>query len=197
MKKTKSIFAPVLALLIITLVLAAFPTEAEAAIYEDTVRLHILANSDSEEDQRIKLCVRDGLLEKYGEVLSVYEDAAEAERRIEELLPEIENEANRILAELGSVHVAKAHFSDEWFDTRDYEEFTLPKGVYKSLIIEIGEAAGKNWWCVMFPPMCLEISSSNAYESYSDSEIRLIKGEKYGIRFKTLELLSELFTKNR
>ncbi|MBQ7363599.1 MAG: stage II sporulation protein R [Clostridia bacterium] len=187
-------------LLLVTLVIAAVPTESEAAIYEDTVRLHILASSDKDEDQEIKLAIRDRVLEKYGTALKGYSDADEAENKIGELLKYIESDVDVWLCELGADYTSTVTLGREWYDTREYEDFTLPKGIYTSLIIELGEGAGKNWWCVMFPPMCLDIATESAPADdatvdYTNEETRLISGGGYSIKFKLLELVSEVASK--
>ncbi len=190
----------VLALLLSTLVIALMPTEAEAEIYEDTLRLHILANSDSEDDQELKLKVRDRLLTEYGEMLKG-ESIGEAVGIINGKLSEIEEDVEEWIREYGYSYDASVTLSREWYDTREYEDFTLPKGEYTSLRVIIGEGEGKNWWCVMFPPLCLDIASESApaddgISSYTDEEIRLISGKKYNIKFKILELISDTFAKN-
>ncbi len=188
------------ALLFLTLIIAVVPTEAEAMIYEDTVRLHILANSDSEEDQALKLKIRDRLLLKYGESLGEAKDAEGAILLGEKLLSEIEADSEKWIAEYGCDYEVKATLTEEWYDTREYEDFTLPSGIYYSLRVIIGEGAGKNWWCVMYPPLCTDIATEpsvhdDAIFGYSDSEVKLISGKGYNIKFKSLELLSKVFYK--
>ena len=186
----KRLFTPILMILCAAIFIAAMPTDAEGAIYKDTVRLHILANSDSEDDQALKLALRDEILKEYGEELSIFESVDDARLEIEGKISEIEDFTNEKLRELGSDYTCRATIGEEWYDTREYENFTLPKGKYTSLKIVIGEGEGKNWWCVMFPPLCLDCAvSSNAY---SDAEEVLIK-KKYNVKFKILELVSEIF----
>lgn len=197
--KNGTLFA-VLMVLLSTLVIALMPTEAEAEIYDDTLRLHILANSDSEEDQELKLKVRDRLLTEYGEMLKG-ESIGEAVGIINGKLSEIEEDVEEWIKEYGYSYDASVTLSREWYDTREYEDFTLPKGEYTSLRVIIGDGEGKNWWCVMFPPLCLDIASESAptddgISSYTDEEIRLISGKKYNIKFKILELISDTFAKN-
>jgi len=102
--------------------------------------------------------------------------------------------------------LAVAELCNEWYDTRVYEEFTLPKGEYLSFKIKLGEASGKNWWCVMFPPLCLDVATekgstsekvpqTSASQSYSKEESALISNKKYNIKFKLLELFSDAFFK--
>ena len=189
------------AMLIATMMLAAFPTDAEAEIYEDTIRLHILANSDSTEDQELKLAVRDKLLEEYGDTLRAGGsfDAASALRK--EMLPEIELDAKKWIKELGFDFKVKATLTVEWYETREYADFALPAGYYTSLRVIIGEGEGKNWWCVMYPPLCTELACESAPADdgvidYTNEEVSLIKNGKYNIKFKILEELSRVFAKN-
>ena len=190
-----------LVLLMVTMMLALFPTDAEAKIYEDTIRLHILANSDLENDQALKLEIRDRILLKYGDILSDANSLGEAKEITEELLEEIRIDAESWLKELGYTYSVKATLTEEWYETREYESFTLPCGYYTSLRIIIGEGEGKNWWCVMYPPLCMDIASENAPADdgiidYSKEELTLIKSGKYNVKFKILEDLSRVFAKN-
>ena len=188
-------------LLIVTLLIVALPTDAEAEIYEDTIRLHILANSNTPEDQNLKIAIRDKLLTKYGAVLQQSGSFSGAKCLAEELLPEIERDAEKWIEELGYSYSVSASIDIEWYETRDYENISLPCGYYTSLRILIGEGAGKNWWCVMYPPLCTELATESAPEDdglidYSNEEILLIKGGSYRIKFKILEELSRTFAKN-
>lgn len=197
----KSLVNYAIAILVVTMVLAAMPTEAEGEIYGDTLRLHILANSDSREDQELKLRVRDLVLMKYGEVLRLGDSIDDAKARVDELLPEIEADAEAWIKELGYSYGAVATLGVEWYETREYEEFALPAGYYSSLRIIIGDGKGQNWWCVMYPPMCIEMATESAPADdgvidYTSDEIKLIKSGEYQIKFKILEELSRAFSKN-
>ena len=188
-------------ILICTLLIAILPTEAEGEIYGDTVRLHILANSDSEADQKIKLEIRDRVLMEYGEILSNSGSFEAARSTAERLLPEISKNVEKWIKEMGYCYQASAVIGTEWYDTRDYGEFSLPKGYYTSLRIIIGDGDGQNWWCVMYPPLCMEIATESAPEDdvvidYSKEEIKLITSGKYNVKFKILEELSSIFAKN-
>ena len=179
-----------------TLLIAVMPTESEAEIYEDTLRLHILANSDSKSDQEIKLEIRNRILEKYSVKLSSYGSIDEAENKSFELLPSIKEDVDSWLYELGYSYVSEVTLSEEWYDTREYENFTLPKGYYSSLRVILGEGEGKNWWCVMFPPMCLNIATEKAPSDdgivdYTKEETKLITSGDYNVKFKILELVSD------
>ena len=194
----KKLILPIFAVLLSTLIIAILPTEAEAAIYEDTIRLHILAASDKEDDQRLKLELRDELLLKYGDELKTTEDIELAKAKIAILLPEIENFLQNEIIERGYEYSVSATLTEEWYDTREYENFTLPKGRYTSLRIIIDKGEGKNWWCVMFPPLCLDIATEKAPTDdgiidYTKEEISLITSNKYTVKFKILEILSDAF----
>ena len=185
----------------VTLVICVLPTEAEGEIYSDTLRLHILANSDSYEDQELKIMIRDKLLTKYGELLGQGESIDEAKMTVDAMLPLIEKDAEGWIGELGYDYSVKATLGTEWYDTREYESFTLPAGYYTSLRIIIGEGEGQNWWCVMYPPLCLEMATESAPADdglidYSKEEIFLISRQEYQIKFKILEDLSRVFAKN-
>lgn len=197
----KSLVRYAFTLLIVTMVIGALPTEAEGEIYEDTLRLHILANSDSAEDQELKLLVRDEILLKYGEILRHGESITDAKSTVSGLLTEIEAYAEKKIVELGYGYEVRATLGEEWYETREYEDFTLPAGYYASLRIIIGEGEGQNWWCVMYPPLCMEMATESAPADdgvidYTKEEIALIKSGGYQIKFKILEELSRVFSKN-
>ena len=187
--------------LVLTLTTAILPTDKDAAIYNDTLRLHILANSDCEVDQAIKYEIRDKILEKYGEALGEAESFEDAEERIGELIPKIENDVDAWLEEAGYDYTSEVTLGVEWYDTREYESFSLPKGYYTSLRVMLGEANGQNWWCVMYPPLCLDVAtedapSDDAVSGYSKEEYLLISDKRYNVKFKMLEVFSDAFSKN-
>lgn len=187
----------ILSILTAMLIVAALPTEADAEIYSDTLRLHILAASDSDEDQALKLAVRDKILTEYSEELSGLTDLADARAAIEARLPDIIATAQEVVSARGYDYTVTASLGEEWYDTRDYGELSLPRGVYTSLIIRIGEGEGRNWWCVMYPPMCLDLAtdapSDDWTSGYTGEELSLISG-KYRVKFKLLELISEFIS---
>ena len=190
----KSFVTGFLSILLAAIIIAALPTEADAEIYTDTLRLHILAASDSEEDQALKLAVRDAILAEFSDRLSGASGIGEAKEVTESLLAEIESRAEAVVTEAGCSYAVTASLSEEWYDTREYGDFTMPRGIYSSLIIRIGEGQGRNWWCVMYPPMCLDLAtdapSDDWVGGYTGEELSLISG-KYRIKFKLLELISD------
>ena len=197
----KNLIQNTVTLLLVTLLISILPTEAEGEIYDDTIRLHILANSDNAEDQKLKIAVRDYILSEYGERLHSCVEIGEAKEKITELIPVIEASVKNKLDEWGYSYRIRAVIGQEWYDTREYEDFTLPAGSYCSLRILIGEGRGQNWWCVMYPPLCLEMATESAPADdgvidYTKEEILLIKSSKYNVKFKILEEVSRLFEKN-
>ena len=162
----------------------------------DTVfRLHILANSDSEADQALKLKVRDAVLEKSAYLFENNASAEESARAAEEHLDEIRQTAEQVISENGSDYSVNCEVTEMYFDNRVYGTVTMPAGEYTALRITIGEAQGKNWWCVMFPPLCLPAAEKKQELSdvLSDGGQALVESKpKYEIRFWLIEKIEQL-----
>ncbi len=142
------------------------------------IRLHILANSDSDEDQAIKLKVRDMVLEKWGEKLKNAGATAEALKELEALLPDIRASIDEKLKALGADYGAALETGEYDFPERDYNGEAFPAGRYKALKVKLGDAAGQNWWCVMFPPLCLVGDGGEMdMEQYMDLVRQLDEGD--------------------
>ena len=157
----------------------------------ELVRLHVVAASDSEEDQQIKLRVKDAIVESLQTDLANLEDAEAAKAYLQENLPKIEALANRVLEEAGCSDTARASLAVEAFTTRVYETFTLPSGMYDALRITIGEGEGQNWWCVAFPSLGFEEAASCG--GFSEELTFALEGKDgYEIRFYLLDLLGRL-----
>lgn len=167
-------------------------------IRSDTIRLHVIANSDSEEDQAVKLKVRDAVLSAGKNIFDGTVTTENAQEKISAELKAIEKTANKTLEKHGKNYTAKAELVTEYFDTRIYNDsVTLPAGKYLALKIVLGEGNGKNWWCVMFPSLCLpaaEKTDSEAIKSvYSESEENIVLNpKKYEYRFKIIEFIEKL-----
>ncbi len=181
---------------------AIFPSLSDMEIYDNVIRLHVLANSDSEIDQEVKLTVRDGVLVKAGEILDGVSDREAAERLIAENISVFEATAERILCENGLTYSAEVTLSKESYPTRNYGGFSLPSGEYTSLRILLGDAEGQNWWCVLFPSLCnplgktAEISDSELTEAgLTPSQVKIITGNspEVKIKFRLVEFISGLF----
>lgn len=142
------------------------------------LRLHILANSDSDEDQRLKLCVRDALLEKSSDIFGDAESLESAEAAAQDKLGEIEKIAEKTLRAQGCSVSVKAELTDMYFNDRVYGDITMPAGEYRALRIEIGEAKGHNWWCVMYPPLCIPAACGVKTERKTADEAETITEDK-------------------
>ena len=162
------------------------------------IRLHVIANSDSEFDQSLKHTVRDRIIEELDLLLSGANGIDEAGQILAENLSSIEDSAKEVLLKKGCTYEVCADLSDEFYPTRNYDTFSLPAGLYKSLRVIIGEGSGKNWWCVVFPPLCFagaqEFEEAARAAGLSENEIRLIseQNETVVFRFRILELLEKL-----
>ena len=193
------------AVLLAAAVIMLLPVRGEGNIYNDVVRLHVLANSDSEEDQTLKLAVRDAILYDITAVTEGAEDSDAAEVVLRSRLDEIREKAQAFVRSRGYDYSVRVTISEENYPTREYgdgtDAFRLPAGRYKSLRVVIGEGKGKNWWCVLFPPLCMsgaQIEEELAVAGYSGEQIRMFRtdsGVKYEIRFKLLEWFEELAEK--
>ena len=183
------------------LIWAGTAQRSQQAVSDKVVRLHVLANSDSAEDQALKLRVRDRVTERTTQWLQSAADRAEAEGLLRGGLLELEGIAAREIAEAGYDYPVTAQVTDTTFPTKEYDGFALPAGEYLALRIVIGEGAGQNWWCVVFPPLCTaaasDVPAAALAAGFSEEEVALITEENsgYRLKFKTIEWLQEL--KNR
>ena len=180
------------------LLTGALALRTQDGMADKVVRLHVLANSDSKEDQALKLLVRDGVLDWAEEVLTGVEDRKTAEVILRSQLLEFERVAAEILRENDSQYPVSVELADTEFPTKEYDGFTLPAGEYLALRVIIGEGAGQNWWCVLFPPVCMAAGTdapvSALAVSLNPEEVRLVTEEDRGyvLKFKTVELWERL-----
>ena len=190
--------------LAISLLITAFfilPIHAQAGIYDNVIRLHVLANSDSEEDQVLKLKVRDAVLAYTQELLCDEVSLEKAQQELALALPEITQIAKKTLREHGAKDDVYVTLDKEEYPRRSYEAAALPAGEYLSLRVMIGEAEGQNWWCVLFPSMCLSAASEDQKSAclsagLTEEQYRLItetEGTRYKLRFKIVELAERFF----
>ena len=169
-----------------------------SAIYEGTIRLHVLAASDSKEDQALKLKVRDALLGEVSALTAEAKNKAEGQAILQAHLEDLEAIAEQVLVEQGCNDSVEVTLTTEYYPTRNYEGLRLPAGEYTSLQVKIGAAEGKNWWCVLFPPVCT--SSAKAEEAmaetgFTKNQIRLLTEEEnpqYTVRFRIVEEFSKI-----
>lgn len=160
----------------------------------NVLRLHIIANSNSEADQAVKLLVRDRILSETTDIFTGAAGLADAEKKAAERIGDIAEYAAETLEENGFGYGAAAEIGNSYFETREYETFTLPAGNYRSLIIRLGKAEGKNWWCVVFPAVCIPAAAQGAELSDSTSKASAEIAEhpqKYIMRFKAVEIFED------
>ena len=195
----KLIFAILLSVAVFFTLQAVIPTKEEMKIYDTTLRLHVIANSDSEEDQELKLKVRDAILARVGEYdLESKEDAL---KTIEGSVDELVGIAQTVIKNEGYDYDVDIEIGQEMYFTRYYDDFALPAGEYTSVRVKIGQGVGQNWWCVLYPPLCTEVAiegdkeetvevglTKDQYDLITSNE----KGE-YKIKFKILEMASYVF----
>lgn len=180
------------------LVSGALALGTQQNLADKVVRLHVLANSDSEEDQALKLLVRDRVLERTEELLESAPDRETAETLLRSTLPELERLATEEIQANGYSYPASVELTETAFPTREYDGFTLPAGRYLALRVIIGQGAGKNWWCVVFPPLCTaasaDVPASALAAGLSEDEIGLITEENQGyiLKFKAVEWWEQL-----
>lgn len=158
-------------------------------IREGVLRLHILANSDSDEDQQLKLNVRDELLEYTEELFSGCRNKEEAVRKAGEHIGDIQCFAQNSVRKHGYDYPVQAYVTNMSFDTRVYDDVTMPAGHYDAVRIVIGEGAGHNWWCVLFPALCLPSARGDELSALvNDAERDILSGGvKYEVKFKIVE----------
>ncbi len=159
----------------------------------DVLRLHIIANSNSESDQKLKLYVRDKVLSGCSSLYSDVSSKSRAEEVTLENLALIKNTAQQAVYDKGYDYDVDVCLAETFFDTRYYDDFTMPAGVYCAVQIKIGEAKGENWWCVMYPTLCVGASSKiSMQEDLSDDEFKVITQDDVEYKFKIVEYYEKI-----
>ena len=184
--------------------LAGFlPIHGESEVYDTVVRLHVVANSDSEEDQALKLKVRDSILVLVSPAVENCKTQSEAVAAIGGIMENIHEAARETVRSEGYDYDVSVQVTEEYYPTKNYESCAFPEGEYVSLQVNIGESAGENWWCCLFPPLCLSAASDTksneeAFISvgFTDDQYKIItetNSPKYKARFKILEVFTKWF----
>lgn len=197
----KRFYVAIVILLIAMMALSFLPVHGEREIYDTVVRLHVLANSDTEEDQALKLKVRDGVLEAAAPLVEGCTTQAEAIEVLTAHLNELEAAALAVMESEGYDYPVTVLLGEEDYPTRVYESCAFPAGTYVSLRVLIGEGEGQNWWCCLFPPLCLSAATAKSDNEDAFIQVGLTKDQygiitetgktKYKVRFKLLEVLEE------
>ena len=190
----------ILAALAFALSIASFQARS-AGIRREVLRLHVIANSNSEIDQRAKYHVRDAMLAEGSRLFDGTVNAAQAEAVITPRTNTLENTARRALEELGLDHPVHVAVGSAFFGTRSYAAagLTFPAGRYQAVQVFLGESGGENWWCVMFPPLCLPAARPAGIDAVlTDGQLRLVESNpRYEVRFRVVELWEELMERFR
>lgn len=195
MSKLKQIKISVLCGLIVAIFVSLSAFQADCTkIREKTFRLHIIANSNSKLDQEIKLVVRDEILNLTKQMYANCENDEQAKAVTVENLKQIKALANKTLSEAGFNYTAEVMVGTVLFNTREYENFTLPAGEYEALKIILGEGKGENWWCVMYPKVCISMCGGSEYEEVLDEkQNKIINNKKeYKIAFRFIEAFNDV-----
>lgn len=196
----KKIGSLLLTLCVLFLILGILPIHGENEIYDRVLRLHVLANSDCEQDQAMKLKVRDAVLSVSEPLLREVSTREEAESVLSNNLSLLKATAENTLRAMGSEDAVTVELGHERYPTRTYDRLAFPSGNYLSLRVRIGSGEGRNWWCVLFPPMCLSAASTDHREDafisvgFTDEQYRVITETDqptYAVRFKLLEVLEK------
>lgn len=178
---------------------SAWAGQEQAELAGQVIRLHVLANSDSQADQELKLAVRDRVLEQAEDLYPEDATLEQAREILEDSLDELAAAGQQVVDEAGKDYPVTAQLEECWFPTKEYENFALPAGEYTALRVVIGEGEGQNWWCVAFPALCLGAATESVEEAtaaglFTEDQAGLMtrENEGYVLKFKSLELLGEL-----
>lgn len=183
---------------LVLFLLSVFPTPAEAGVYTDLLRVHIVARSDSARDQSVKLAVRDALLPVAKELIRDSQTPQQAALRLSENADILRATAENTLRDLGEETSVSVTVDRRYYDRRTLGDLTFPGGEYLSLCVTLGEGGGHNWWGILFPETALYLSSDlppSALSDLSGEEYRLLRDGDTELRFRFLELLSGWFSR--
>ncbi len=201
MKKKQMIEISVALGLVVSMMFSVMGFGAECnKIRDNVIRLHILANSDSDADQNVKILVRDALLSCGSEIFGGTVNVDNAQANLEKERDALVKTANEVLSENGFDYTADIYLDREYFTTREYENYTLPAGEYLALKVILGKGEGHNWWCVMFPPLCLPAATSkvNTEIILGENGAEIISVPvKYEMRFRIIEIIETIKEKSK
>ena len=185
--------------ILISVTVGSWLGREQQGLADSVIRFHVIANSDSEADQALKLAVRDRVLVQAEEIYPENATLAQAQAALEGQLNVLAAAGREVVEEYGYDYPVSASLENCWFPTKEYEGFALPAGNYTALRVTIGEGKGQNWWCVAFPPLCLGAASETVDQAleaghFTPDQGALVTGdgEGYILKFKAMELLGEL-----
>ena len=171
-KRVKMFMMSIVIGVCITSAVQSYSNKVMADISSSVVRLHVVANSDTDEDQALKLEVRDEIIDFLEPVLQDADSVEETKKLLEDNIKKIEEEAQKIVKKYGYTYGVTADFGNYNFPSKSYENAQFPKGKYDALKIVIGKGEGKNWWCVLYPQLCFDYSQNGVLSKESDTKLK-------------------------
>ena len=194
---SKKIFVFLPLLLIFTLLFGSlsYTNDASNDISTKVLRMHVLANSNSIDDQRLKIAVKNNILKSTQELFTDCNNLEESIEIAQSNTELIKASAQEVIKKYNKNYDVKVYVDNEFFDVREYKDFTLPSGNYNTVKVVIGEGKGKNWWCVMYPAVCISACSDDFDKALTNEEKKLITSKKYIPKFKILEIINKIKNK--
>ncbi|MGN0516649.1 stage II sporulation protein R [Eubacterium sp.] len=195
MSKKLFVFLPLL--LVFTLLFGSLSSTNNASndISTKVLRMHVLANSNSIEDQKLKIAVKNNILKATQELFTNCNSLDESINIAKSNTSLIKASAEEVIKKYNKSYDVKVYVDNEFFDVREYNDFTLPSGNYNTVKVVIGEGKGKNWWCIMYPAVCISACSDDFDKALTKEEKRLITSKKYIPKFKMLEIVNKIKNK--
>lgn len=195
MSKKLFIFLPLLLIFTLLFGSLSYTNDASNDISTKVLRMHVLANSNSINDQRLKIAVKNNILKSTQELFTDCDNLEESIEIAQSNTELIKASAQEVIKKYNKNYDVKVYVDNEFFDVREYKDFTLPSGNYNTVKVVIGEGKGKNWWCVMYPAVCISACSDDFDKALTKEEKKLITSKKYIPKFKILEIINKIKNK--
>ena len=195
MSKKLFVFLPLLLIFTLLFGSLSYTNDASNDISTKVLRMHVLANSNSINDQRLKIAVKNNILKSTQELFTDCDNLEESIKIAQSNTELIKASAQEVIKKYNKNYDVKVYVDNEFFDVREYKDFTLPSGNYNTVKVVIGEGKGKNWWCVMYPAVCISACSDDFDKALTKEEKKLITSKKYIPKFKILEIINKIKNK--
>ncbi|MGN0524986.1 stage II sporulation protein R [Eubacterium sp.] len=195
MSKKLFVFLPLLLIFTLLFGSLSYTNDASNNISTKVLRMHVLANSNSINDQRLKIAVKNNILKSTQELFTDCDNLEESIEIAQSNTELIKASAQEVIKKYNKNYDVKVYVDNEFFDVREYKDFTLPSGNYNTVKVVIGEGKGKNWWCVMYPAVCISACSDDFDKALTKEEKKLITSKKYIPKFKILEIINKIKNK--
>ena len=195
MSKKLFVFLPLLLIFTLLFGSLSYTNDTSNDISNKVLRMHVLANSNSINDQRLKIAVKNNILKSTKELFTDCDNLEESIEIAQSNTELIKASAQEVIKKYNKNYDVKVYVDNEFFDVREYKDFTLPSGNYNTVKVVIGEGKGKNWWCVMYPAVCISACSDDFDKALTKEEKKLITSKKYIPKFKILEIINKIKNK--